>query len=123
MNMDGHKEIYEITIIATQIDLHDTANVKRYIEDHIANAVRQKMNDFRGKYGTNPQVIRLASSDFDSMKEAMQREQEKSWITGKDLKIDGIQVEATCRSGRGKVVMEFWEGIQDDEPETDEDDS
>lgn len=120
--MDGHKEIYEIQIVATNIDLHDTASVKRYIEDHIANAIRQKMNDFRGKYVASPQVIRLASSDFDSLKEAVQREQDISWINGRDLKLDNVPVEASCKSGRGKVVMEFWKDFQEDDSETDHDD-
>ena len=111
------REKYYIHIPApSRLDLHDTKVVQRAIEDAIINEVRDCITDFNETHGP-PQVIRLASSDFSSLKEAIQRESGKDWISSSDLTFGGIPVKATCKSGRGPIVLDsiFDEDAEEEE--------
>jgi hypothetical protein len=111
------REKYNIQIVApSDMDLHNTKMVSDYIQAHIAGEVRDCVEDFTKDHGT-PMVVRLASSDFSDLKEAITKENGSTYIYSKDLKIDGIRVKATCQSGRGPVVLD---SEYDDETEDEE---
>jgi len=112
------REKYDIPIVApVGLDLHNTKVVQRYIEDHIAGLIRTRVADFTRKYDESPKVIRLASSDFASLKDAIQREMDKDWMSSANLTLDGIKVKQTCLAGRQMVVLdsELDEDVEEDE--------
>jgi hypothetical protein len=111
------REKYNIAIMApSDMDLHNTKMVSNYIQAHIAGEVRNCIQNFTNDHG-NPMVVRLASSDFQSLKDAITEEDGVGYISSSDLKIDGVRVKATCQSGRGPVVLD---SEYDDETEEEE---
>lgn len=112
------REKYNIHIMAPRdMDLHDTKLVQNYIRDHIADRIRECCLDFVNNYGDKPKVIRLASADFMSLKDAIQIELSKDWISSTNLTLDDIKVKQTCMSGRAQVILdsELDEEVEDEE--------
>jgi hypothetical protein len=121
--MDGHREKYEIVIASPMgINLLVQDEINAYVVPRIKGRLRDCMLDFVAKHEVAPQVIRVSGKVFTLVKKATEKELDRLYISDKDVTLDAIPIKAGCDYLSTKVVLEFWDGVEESKLDGDNDD-
>lgn len=108
--MNGLKEKYNLEVPSPcGINLLDRNACNDYIETQIEHLLRECCVDFVVQHEVSPGTIRLSSDVFTRYKYAYKKALDKSYIDDADVKLDGIQVDPSCKSIGQIAILEYWE--------------